>query len=79
MVDTELFRSKVKEKGVKLCYLAKGIGISKYGLYLKIINEQQFKADEITGLCDLLGIDDLTEKESIFFARDVAEKGTDNG
>ena len=41
-----------------------------------MIGKKQFGADEIAKLCSLLGINDLEEKESIFFAPDVAEMDT---
>ena len=67
MTDTEILRKKINKKGYKLKYVAENIGLSYYGLKLKIENASQFKADEITRLCKLLGIETLEEKESIFF------------
>ena len=67
MTDTDILRKKINKKGYKLKYVAKNLGLTYYGLKLKIENVSQFKADEITELCKLLGIETLEEKESIFF------------
>lgn len=68
MTDTKAFREIVTERGIKYKYLAQCIGITSYGLQKKIDNITEFKASEISKLCEVLG---LTEKQRtrIFFAK----------
>ena len=73
MTNTELLKEKIQKSGLKKSYIAKSIGLSSYGLALKIQNENEFKASEIEKLCILLGIDDLEERCAIFFASKVDE------
>ena len=67
MTDTEALKEKINKKGYKLRSLASALGLTYYGLKLKIENASQFKSEEIKKLCKLLGIENLNEKESIFF------------
>jgi transcriptional regulator with XRE-family HTH domain len=68
MTNTELFKQKVKNSGLKYTYLAKKLGLSREGLSKKINNETEFKASEISILCAELKIVTPKEKDSIFFA-----------
>lgn len=76
MTNTALLEEKILKSGYKKSYIAKSIGLSPYGLALKIQNTNEFKASEIDKLCILLGIDDLEERCAIFFASQVDEKST---
>ena len=67
MTNTELLEKCIAESGYKKSFIASKIGKSAYALSLKINNKTEFKASEITILCELLGIDDQ-ERTSIFFA-----------
>lgn len=69
MTDTALLEKRIAESGLKKGYIAKAIGLSAYGLTLKIRNSNEFKASEIVKLCDLLNITDPEEKSAIFFSR----------
>lgn len=69
LTNTELLNRKIEQSGYKRSYIAKNIGLSAYGLALKINNVNQFNAREIDALCVLLPIDSLEEKERIFFAK----------
>lgn len=69
MTDTQKLRDKINSKGIKLKFLAKQLGLTYYGLSLKINNMQDFRANEIAKLCQILNINDLEEKENIFFAQ----------
>lgn len=69
MTDTALLEKRIAESGLKKGYIAKAIGLSAYGLTLKIRNANEFKASEILKLCDLLNITDPEEKSAIFFSR----------
>lgn len=73
MTNTDLLEEKIVQSGLKKSYIAKSIGLSPYGLTLKIQNVNEFKASEIEKLCILLGIDDLEERSLIFFASKVDE------
>lgn len=67
MTNTALLEKKIAESGLKKSYIAKAIGLSPYGLSLKIKNSNEFKASEIIKLCNLLGISDPNERSIIFF------------
>lgn len=70
MTNTELLEEYIKQSGYKKSHIAKVIGLSPYGMALKINNTNEFTIGEVKGLCELLGID-LEEKERIFFAEEV--------
>lgn len=76
MTNTEKLKQRIRDSGYKLGYIAEKVGLSRYGLYLKINNNNGFTINEVTALCDLLGIDTLEEKEEIFFAKQVDEIAT---
>lgn len=70
MTNTELLEKKIDESGYKRSYLANAIGLkSRQALANKIKNESEFTATEINALCDLLKIESLEEKDSIFFTQ----------
>ena len=73
MTNTDLLEEKIAQSGLKKSYIAKSMGLSPYGLTLKIQNANEFKASEIEKMCILLGIDDLEERCAIFFASRVDE------
>ena len=78
MTETRLLRMKIQESGLKMEFIANSLGISRYTLTKKVENESDFKAGEIDAMCQLLGINDLTVKESIFFTKNVGKKSTKN-
>ena len=69
MTNTALLEEKITESGLKKSYIAKSIGLTPYGLTLKIRNVNEFKASEIDKICILLGIDSPEERCDIFFAQ----------
>ena len=71
MTNSELLRKAVARSGYKKAYIAQCIGLSYQGYLNKERGESEFRQSEIEGICKLL---DLTaeEKESIFFATEVA-------
>lgn len=71
MTNTALLEEKITESGLKKSYIAKSIGLTPYGLTLKIRNINEFKASEIDKICILLGIDSPEERCNIFFASKV--------
>ena len=72
MTNTKLLEKKIEESGYRKGHIAKVLGLSAYGLTLKIRNESEFKASEIDALCGLLGIESWEEKDAIFFDEEVA-------
>lgn len=69
MVNTEVLRQKVVDSGLKYKSIAQALGLSSYGLQLKIDGSNDFKAGEISQICEMLNITSLEEKESIFFTK----------
>lgn len=68
MTNTKLLEKKIEESGLKKNFIAQALGLSPYGLAKKINNETEFKTSEVDGLCKILNISDLAEKDRIFFA-----------
>ena len=50
MTNSKLLREIIDEKGYKLKYIAEKLGLSPYGLQLKIDNKQEFKTSEVAVL-----------------------------
>lgn len=69
MTNSKELMNLIKERGLKLKYVAEALGLTSYGLSLKINNKNEFKTSEVATLCEILGITSLREKEKIFFAR----------
>lgn len=69
MTDSNALRDMIKKSGFKLKFVAEQIGLTTYGLQLKIDNKNEFKTGEISALCELLKISDLKTKENIFFRK----------
>ena len=76
MTNSEDLNRIIKESGLKRGFIAETLGITRYSLNQKINNKFQFKAHEIQALCELLEINDLEEKERLFFASDVEDSST---
>lgn len=76
MVNTLLLDEAREKAGKTKTYLADKLGISIQALRLKSKNDYSFTSDEVTILCDELGITKLSDKERIFFARNVDKKET---
>ena len=69
MIDTARLRESISSRGYKLSYVANMLNISGTSLTSKLENRTSFKLEEVSKLCNLLKIDSLEEKESIFFAK----------
>lgn len=69
MTDTARLERVISESGYKKSYIAKVIGLTPATLSRKIRNSAEFKASEMEGLCNLLGITDPRVKNAIFFAK----------
>lgn len=71
MTDTKLLREAISKSGLKLCYIAQAIGITRQQFSKKVNNHVAFNQYEIEALCNVLGIKSLRDKEAIFFAKNV--------
>lgn len=71
MTNSKLLKQKIRESGLKMIFIAQYVGISRCALYNKINNLRPFTQYEIAKMCLVLKIDELHEKEAIFFAHDV--------
>lgn len=67
MTDVEKLKEYISKSGLKLSFISEKLGISRYGLHLKLTNENEFKVSEMITLCDLLEIPN-EDKIAIFFA-----------
>lgn len=71
VTNSKMLRELIDKKGFKLKFIAEKLGLSPYGLQLKIDNKQEFKTSEVAVLCEVLEINSLKKKEEIFFAQQV--------
>ena len=69
MTNTELLEDKISQSGKKKTYLADKVGLSLAGFRNCCINKAEFKASQIQTLCEELEINDLNERQLIFFAK----------
>lgn len=76
MVDTQLLEDVISRSGKKKGSLADRLGITIQTFRLKCKNVYPFTTDEVTDLCDELHITRLSDKERIFFKRNVDETST---
>ncbi|MCI8348703.1 MAG: helix-turn-helix transcriptional regulator [Firmicutes bacterium] len=67
MIDTNVLKGKIAEKGLSQAKVAKKIGITPKTFYEKM-NKGVFGSDEIEVMIKLLGIEDPSK---IFFAQQV--------
>ncbi|WP_346961133.1 hypothetical protein [Faecalicatena contorta] len=79
LTNSKLLRALINEKGYKLKYVAEYLGLSGYGLSLKISNKCEFKTSEVSALCELLDIKSLEKKEEIFFDSEDDCKSSKSG
>ncbi|PYG90166.1 Cro/C1-type helix-turn-helix DNA-binding protein [Ruminiclostridium sufflavum DSM 19573] len=75
MTNTIELEIAIKRAGFTKRELAKKLGLSEMGLYKKINNITEFKASEISTLCEVLSIEN---KDEIFFAQKVEFNSTKN-
>ena len=68
MTDLDLLREKVEQSGLKNSFIAEKLGISKAAWYKKLKGQNKLTTEEVQGLCEVLHITSLREKEDIFFA-----------
>ena len=70
MTNSEMLRDIIDKSGYRVHFIAKTTGICYQAFLNKINNVTEFKASEISALCDLLKIQGI-DKEKIFFAASV--------
>ena len=68
MTDTTKLNRIIEQSGLKKRFIAETMGLSPYGLSLKINNINEFKTGEIERLCDIRRIEDVNDRDAIFFA-----------
>jgi hypothetical protein len=71
MTNTKELERIIADSGLKKSYIAKAINLSRQGFKNKCENKTPFTATEIALLCELLNITKLTDKERIFFVKNV--------
>lgn len=69
MTDTKALQKRIDDSGLKQEFIAKQLGLTSYSFAKKRDNKSQFKPSEIEMLCNLLRIDSLEDRFSIFFAK----------
>lgn len=71
MTDTLKLKALMLLQGFTQEDLAKYLGLSKQTINMKLNNKRSFKLSEIAKICELLLIDNMQERFSIFFANKV--------
>lgn len=71
MTNADMLRDKISGSGLKIGFIADFMGISRQTLWKKINNKRPFNQYEIEKLCEILRLFDVTERDAIFFARNV--------
>lgn len=79
MVNTELLEEAIRASGKRKQYLADKIGCTIQSFRMRCTNRYDFKSTDIDVLCQELGISRLTDKERIFFAKNVDKMPTNGG
>lgn len=75
MVDLILLKSTINNRGVTIVSIARNIGLSREGLYLKLAGDAEFKASEIEKITSVLNLT-KDERDAIFFAEKVESNST---
>lgn len=75
MVDLILLKSTINNRGVTIVSIARNIGLSREGLYLKLAGDAEFKASEIEKITSVLNLT-KDERDAIFFAEEVESNST---
>ena len=72
VTNSILLKQRIKDSGFRNGYIAEQLGISTATLRFKVNGTYEFKQTEIAKLCELLKITKSSERESIFFAKQVS-------
>lgn len=71
MTDTDRLKKAIEDSGIKISRILEKMGIKSYAtLQAKIENRQEFKASEISKLCEILCLDAVQMNE-IFFTENA--------
>lgn len=68
MTNTIALRSRIRESGYRLGYIAERLGVSAYTLQRKINNDSEFRVSEVDTMAKLLNMSPA-EKDAYFFAQ----------
>ena len=63
----DLLKKMIHKSGIKLKFIAEKLGVSPYGLKLKIDGKNEFKNSEIIIICETLNLS-KSDRDAIFFA-----------
>lgn len=66
MVNTALLEKAISDSGLKKKYIAKELGMTEVTFKNKRLGKSQFLGEEITNLCNILGISNVKQKSDIF-------------
>jgi len=75
MNSSQKLKAIVDNSGYKIKFIAQQIGLTYQGFLNRINDISMFRAHEITKICELLKIDDITRNE-IFFTDRVEPQST---
>ncbi len=76
MVDTQLLEKAISDSGKTKTHLAKAIGCTIQSFRQRCTNRYEFRSNEVAILCNELSITKLSDKEKIFFAKNVDKYST---
>lgn len=77
MVNTMLLDRKIAESGKTKTFLSEKMGMTIQTFKKKCTNKTDFFLSEVDILCTELGVKTLTEKDQIFFAKQVDKMTTE--
>ena len=69
MTNKDLLKKIIEDRGLKIGFISKFVGISRQLMWKKINNMTPFNQYEIEKMCEVLKITSLKQKEAIFFAK----------
>lgn len=69
MTNWELLEQKITDSGLRRDFIYDKLGVTRAGWSYKKTHDVDFTQTQIARLCEVLSIDDLNEKEDIFFAK----------
>jgi hypothetical protein len=75
MTDTERLRDAIRNRGLKIGWIAEQMGLAPWSFTRKMNNVSEFTSREIMLCSQLIGLT-FTERDRIFFARDVEAVST---
>ena len=71
MTNSKLIRQTIKDRGLKISFVAKKMGLSPFGLQKKMDNQTEFKVSEVESFCNAVGGLSRDDMIQIFFAEEV--------